>query len=249
MPWLIYTLSALNIVAIAFFILDGPLGQAAKTLPPRLITLANTVTDIGRLVWALVAVSAILAVCLFAVLRVADSRRRFRLTYLGRMAAYVAASVLSASIAVHILKLAIGRARPLVYDQYGIFSFHPFNGDFLFQSFPSAHSAHVGALFAALALLFPRLRALFIGVALWLAATRVIIGVHYPSDVIAGLALGFWFAYATAIAFSRFGFVFSLDLTGWPVPRLKHPGRIFRPPYQQDRASAAVATGRPPETE
>ncbi|KAA0698861.1 phosphatase PAP2 family protein [Neorhizobium sp. P12A] len=248
-PWMVYALSAVNIVAIAFFILDAPLGQTAKTLPPHLITLANAVTDLGRLVWVLVMVSAVLAASVFAAARLSDGRRRFRLSYVERVAAYVAISVLSASIAVHILKYAIGRARPLVYDQYGIFSLHPFNGDFLFQSFPSAHSAHVGALFAALALLFPRLRALFIGLALWLAATRVIIGVHYPSDVIAGLALGFWFAYATAIVFSRFGLVFSLSLAGWPLPRLKHPGRIFRSPYRQDRESATTAATRPPETE
>jgi undecaprenyl-diphosphatase len=248
-PWMVYALSAVNIVAIAFFILDVPLGQGAKTLPPHLIALANAVTDLGRLFWVLVMVSAVLGASFFAAARLSDSRRRFRLSYVERVAAYVATSVLSASIAVHILKFAIGRARPLVYGQYGIFSLHPFNGDFLFQSFPSAHSAHVGALFAALALLFPRLRALFIGVALWLAATRVIIGVHYPSDVIAGLALGFWFAYATAIVFSRFGLVFYLSLAGWPVPRLRHPGRIFRAPYRPGRASAAAAKDRPPETE
>jgi undecaprenyl-diphosphatase len=244
--WLGYTLGTANLIAIAFLILDAPLGQAARNLPPQLIALANAVTDIGRLVWVLVALAAVLAVGLFSVTRLADNRRRFRLTYLGRMAAYVAASVLSASIAVHILKFAIGRARPLIYDQYGIFSLHPFDGAFLFQSFPSAHSAHVGALFAALALLLPRMRALFIGLALWLAATRVIIGVHYPSDVIAGLALGFWFAYASAIVFSRFGLIFSVDLTAWPVTRLKHPDRIFKAPYPPDRASAEAAATRPP---
>jgi membrane-associated phospholipid phosphatase len=247
-PWLIYALSAINLVAIAFLILDEPLARGARELPQQLIALANTVTDIGRLVWVLAAVGAALGVALLMARRMIDRRSRFRLIFLGRLAAYVAASVLSASIAVHILKFAIGRARPLVYEQYGIFSLHPLNGDFVFQSFPSAHSAHVGALMAAMALLFPRLRALFIGLALWLAATRVIIGVHYPSDVIAGLALGFWFAYATAIVFSRFGLIFSLGLNGWPLPRLAHPMRIFRPPRRRGRASAKESAGRPPGT-
>ncbi len=138
------------------------------------------------------------------------------------MVAYVGLSVLSASIVVNILKYAIGRARPLLYDQYGIFGFEPFHGDFLFQSFPSAHSANVGALFAALALLFPRFRLLFVGIGLWLGASRIIIGVHYPSDVAAGLALGAWIAFAVAILFSRFGLVFSKDKINWPPPRLNH---------------------------
>jgi undecaprenyl-diphosphatase len=71
-----------------------------------------------------------------------------------------------------------------------------------------------------LALLFPRFRVVFLGLGLWLAATRIIIGVHYPSDVAAGLALGAWFAFATSIIFARFGLVFSVGLKGWPLPRL-----------------------------
>ncbi|MFP3802318.1 phosphatase PAP2 family protein, partial [Paraburkholderia sp. SIMBA_027] len=69
-------------------------------------------------------------------------------------------------------------------------------------------------------LLFPRFRLVFIGIGLWLGATRVIIGVHYPSDVAAGLALGAWLAFALSIAFARFGFVFSVGREGWPIPRL-----------------------------
>ncbi|MDE1996093.1 MAG: phosphatase PAP2 family protein, partial [Rhizobiaceae bacterium] len=118
-----------------------------------------------------------------------------------------------------LLKYVIGRARPPLYEQYGIFAFKPFNGDFLFESFPSAHSANVGAFFVALALVFPRLRLLFISLGIWLGVTRVIIGVHYPSDVTAGLALGAWIAFAIAIIFSRFGLVFSAGPTGWPIPR------------------------------
>ena len=143
------------------------------------------------------------------------------MVYFGQMTAYVALSVLFTSIVANLLKFAIGRARPLIYDQEGIFSFAPFNMDFLHQSFPSGHSANIGALFVALALLFPRFRLGFISIGLWLGATRVIIGVHYPSDVVAGLALGAWFAFATSVLFARFGLIFSIGRDGgWPTPRL-----------------------------
>jgi undecaprenyl-diphosphatase len=72
----------------------------------------------------------------------------------------------------------------------------------------------------ALAFLFPRYRYIFIACALWLAATRVMIGAHYPSDVIAGLALGGWFSFMMAIVYSRYGLLFRIGETGWPVPRL-----------------------------
>ena len=85
-------------------------------------------------------------------------------------------------------------------------------------SFPSGHSSWSAALFAAAALLLARgrgrrgrivLAGLAVGIAVTIAATRVLLDVHWLSDVVAGLALGWaWFA-ACAIAFGgrllRFG--------------------------------------------
>ena len=220
-PWKGFAFSAINAVAIAFFVFDRPLGMAAKDLAPPLISIAGDVTDIGRFAWILAGLSTILATAYLVRRRLWKVRGRFRMIYFGQMTAYVVLSVLFNAIIANLLKFMIGRARPLIYDQEGIFSFVPFNLDFLYQSFPSGHAANIGALFVALALLFPRFRLGFIGIGLWLGVTRVIIGVHYPSDVAAGLALGAWIAFATSILFARFGLVFSIGRDGgWPTPRL-----------------------------
>ena len=85
-------------------------------------------------------------------------------------------------------------------------------------SFPSGHSSWTAAFLAAAALVLSHgrghgSRALLagtaVGIAVAMATTRVLLGVHWLSDVIAGLALGWaWFA-ACAIAFGgrvlRFG--------------------------------------------
>jgi membrane-associated phospholipid phosphatase len=85
-------------------------------------------------------------------------------------------------------------------------------------SFPSGHSATAAAFYATAALLLGRWRGrparaalagLAAGLAVAVAATRVLLDVHWLSDVIAGLALGWgWFA-VCAIAFGgrilRFG--------------------------------------------
>ncbi len=85
-------------------------------------------------------------------------------------------------------------------------------------SFPSGHSATAAALYAAVALVLarrrsPRTRALLAAaaaaIAVAVACSRVMLGVHWLSDVIAGLAFGWaWFA-VCAIAFGgrflRFG--------------------------------------------
>lgn len=85
-------------------------------------------------------------------------------------------------------------------------------------SFPSGHSATAAAFYAAAALLLGRWRSrptrailagLAVGMAVAVAASRVLLDVHWLSDVIAGLALGWaWFAIC-GIAFGgrilRFG--------------------------------------------
>jgi undecaprenyl-diphosphatase len=85
-------------------------------------------------------------------------------------------------------------------------------------SFPSGHSSTAAAFYAALALLIGRRRghvartslaAAAVGIAVAVACTRVLLDVHWVSDVVAGLALGWgWFALC-AIAFGgrllRFG--------------------------------------------
>jgi membrane-associated phospholipid phosphatase len=77
-------------------------------------------------------------------------------------------------------------------------------------SFPSGHSATAAAFYAAVALVLARRRSpwtrtLLVGsavvVAIGVAASRVLLGVHWLSDVVAGLAFGWaWFA-VCAIAF------------------------------------------------
>lgn len=59
------------------------------------------------------------------------------------------------------------------------------------DSFPSGHAVHVGALAPALARIVPaRARSLVWPAAATLAGTRVFLLAHYLSDVLAGLALG-----------------------------------------------------------
>jgi membrane-associated phospholipid phosphatase len=102
----------------------------------------------------------------------------------------------------------VGRLRP---------TFNPAAAT-LGPSFPSGHSATAAAFYATAALLLGRGRArparavltgLAAGIAVGVAASRVLLDVHWLTDVIAGLSLGWaWFA-VCAIAFGgrilRFG--------------------------------------------
>jgi membrane-associated phospholipid phosphatase len=100
----------------------------------------------------------------------------------------------------NITKVIVNRARPDIHRLTG------FSG----SSFPSGHSATAAATFAAVALLVGRRRsqqakallaATAAGIAVAVAITRVLLGVHWMTDVIAGLAMGWaWFAFSS-IAF------------------------------------------------
>ncbi len=122
--------------------------------------------------------------------------------------AFMATVVVSESVIVALTKWIVGRARPDIDRLTG------FSG----SSFPSGHAAAAAATFSAAALLIGRgcsprakacLAALAAGLAAAVASTRVLLGVHWFTDVLAGLAVG-WACFALAsIAFGgrvlRFG--------------------------------------------
>ncbi len=112
-------------------------------------------------------------------------------------------------------------------------------------SFPSGHSSWSAAFFAAAALLLARgrgrhariaLSGLAAALAVGIAASRVLLTVHWLSDVIAGLALGWaWFA-ACAIAFGGRLLRFGAPVSRAPRPRERAPQeRAGGPPRSPGR--------------
>jgi membrane-associated phospholipid phosphatase len=99
-----------------------------------------------------------------------------------------------------LLKISFGRARPEAFFDYPLPSS---------PSFPSGHALFAASVFGGLAaLLVPRLKHHALKIAVWSAAvalaglvgfSRVYLGVHYPSDVLAGYSVGL--IWVTAIAF------------------------------------------------
>ena len=111
--------------------------------------------------------------------------------------ALVLGGTISGSLAVTLVKNLVGRARPTITD-------HLVNVSS--QSFPSGHAANSAIVYLTMATLLSQLverRAartyLFVAAALivsLIGASRIYLGVHWPSDVLAGWAFGTLWAVA-----------------------------------------------------
>jgi len=110
-------------------------------------------------------------------------------------------------------KNVIGRARPVLFENSDYWMTSPFADSYLYASFPSGHSTTMGAMIAVMFFIAPRTFWVLGPLAFLVAVSRFVIGVHFPSDVIAGLALGiiFTWIYARIFARKRLLFEFSSD--------------------------------------
>ncbi|TKB73917.1 MAG: phosphatase PAP2 family protein [Nitrospira sp.] len=93
-----------------------------------------------------------------------------------------------AALSANILKHAIGRPRPK-FMHAGNIELSPVSGSG-WDSFPSGHAAAAFAVATVLAAKFPRVRWPLLAVAVAIAASRIIRGSHYLTDVAGGAALG-----------------------------------------------------------
>ena len=96
-----------------------------------------------------------------------------------------------AGILDQVLKNLSCRARPSAPGAGTFFATFPcFPAPYALASFPSGHATTAFAAAVVLALWFPRGTVPFVGVAVLVGFSRVMLGAHFPSDVLAGALLG-----------------------------------------------------------
>ncbi|WP_223479278.1 phosphatase PAP2 family protein [Oricola indica] len=158
--------------------------------PPHNFVLAflRGITDVAKS--GVYIVSAVIVVAIIGMLNWRDIRhatRRSLMTAYGQ-AAFILVSVAGPGILVNVIKQFVGRARPRIADEVGVYALAPFEFDHVYQGFPSGHAATAGSLAMILMLWHPRARWPAFGLLFLLACARIPAGAHYPSDVIAGFS-------------------------------------------------------------
>jgi undecaprenyl-diphosphatase len=204
--WLVAALVAALIAGLA----DEAVIRAVSGSQAPAVRFMAWITNIGKSQWYLVPAAIVfLAVGLYD-WSLGGMRAKLRLAFLFGQAAYVFLAVASAGIFVDIVKVIAGRVRPIGIDPLGAWHFDPFSFSYSYASFPSGHSATVGAVAGILMVWYPRWAIFLVEFGLFFAATRIAALAHYPSDVMAGFAVGLFFSLVIARWLARRGVVFRL---------------------------------------
>ena len=185
-------LSLLSCAFVSLFFLDIPVAlDIGNTMPPSVVRLCEIITQLGE-AWIWLALSgAAWLYCRRVAMKTPFLCRRVRALKAAAASAFLFAAVAASGIAADILKIIIGRPRPrLLREDADFTGLHFITFDAKHWSFPSGHVTTITAVACALSFFYPRQRVLFFLLALLIALSRIIVGAHYPSDVLGGAALG-----------------------------------------------------------
>jgi membrane-associated phospholipid phosphatase len=227
--WLSAGLGA-AIIVLMYAIDAWEIAQMPKRGTPSLWWV-RILTDFGKDEYVL----AVLAVLLIAVAIVSPVLRgiqRSLLLGLGTRLQFIFCAVAVSNLVTEVLKYSVGRGRPFVGGEANAFHFSHFAGNPAYYSFPSGHATTAFALALAVSAVWPQARVAMAVYAIVIAATRLVLLAHHPSDVVAGALIGiigtmfvrYWFAARRlGFAIQRDGSIVSL--AGPSSGRLKRVAR------------------------
>ncbi len=174
---------------LTMIFVDAAAVRAAKQAPAWLIASFQFATDLGLSGWFLFPLGLALIVLAFVTVPTLSRMNQRVLAALSVRLGFLFLAIAIPGLVIAVIKRLIGRARPMVAGEdvflYKLFVWRP-----EYASFPSGHATTAFAAAVAFGVLWPRLRPLMWSYALVIAASRVIVTAHHPSDVVAGAIAG-----------------------------------------------------------
>jgi membrane-associated phospholipid phosphatase len=219
-------------VLLCMVLLDASVLRGVGRLPHWITWSFDQITDYGKSGWFLWPLGIV-----FLALAALDQSKLTRLSQAVLAAAMVRVGFLFLAIGVPglfvtIVKRMIGRARPFVGGNLDPYRFAPFIWQSAYASLPSGHATTAFSVLVAFGTLWPRARTVLWIYALAIAASRMAVAAHYPSDVLAGAVVGTVGALMVRryFALRRLGFSIGADgaLHQFPGPSVRRIKAVAR---------------------
>ncbi len=190
-----FSVIAVCIVSYEFF--DQPAARFCSTID-------GTITYISGLITRLGISTPYLAAALAGFIYFKFIKKN---EILANAAVFLFLAVALAGIANDLIKVLVGRSRPGLLLSHGVYGFKPFTNQYYYASFPSGHANTIAALCYGLGVVTGRFKYIRLSIALAVMASRVIVGAHFPSDVLFGAYLGVVVTCLIAVGFEKKGLV------------------------------------------
>ena len=210
-------LVAIAALGATMLVLDAWAIDQVRRLPLWVVDLFNEITDYGKSGWFLWPCGLLVLALAFVAALTPGRVGYLVIASLAVRLEFVFAAIAAPGLVVTIGKRLIGRVRP---SEHGPFAYVPFSWRPDYAGMPSGHGTSAFAAAVAIGMLFPRTRPLLWIYAIVIAASRVIISAHYPSDVLAGALVGGFGALLVRNLFAarRLGFARDADGTVRALP-------------------------------
>jgi len=207
-------LAVVAVIAATMVVVDAWSVGVAQRVPEWLIEAFDQITDFGKSIRFVVPIAILLAtIAALASPALAPMPQRVLAAIAVRLG-FLFLAIMLPGLCFAPIKRLIGRARPLVEGGADPFIYRPFGWSVEYASLPSGHAIDAFAVATALGALWPRARPLLWSYAVVIALSRVVLTAHFPSDVVAGAAVGVVGALLVRDWFAARGLAFTLGADG-----------------------------------
>jgi undecaprenyl-diphosphatase len=224
--------AAITVVLLfGMIVVDAAVIRGVAHLPRWLIDFFDAITDYGKSGWFLWPLGILFLALAALPLGLSPISQRVLVVVMVRVG-FLFVAIGAPGLFVTIVKRIIGRARPGVGGSIDPFLFSPFKWTAAYAGLPSGHATTAFAVMAAFGTLWPRARAVLLIYALLIAASRIAVTAHYPTDVATGALVGIVGAVMVRRYFALRGLGFTVRADGslrpLPGPSLKRIKSVAR---------------------
>jgi len=204
-PQFMLIIAAIFVVMIA---LDAPVARFVIELPEAVRAPFRIITRAGNADWILIP-TLLVAVLGFLLGRfILKAKQKTQALTIAAVSFFAFAGVALPGISANLIKRLVGRARPVNFEEFGISHFEPVLNGWSFQSFPSGDATTIFALAAVIMFFVPRAAWWALTGAALVGLSRIMVGVHFPSDVFGGILVGTFGAHLVRNFCASRGWVF-----------------------------------------